>query len=129
MKLRDIVTLVNGQLLSNDVDLNIDVTYGAAADLMSDVLAFTKPNAVLLTGLINSQVIRTAEMADVAAVVFVRGKRPPADTLKLAEARGIPLVVCAYTMFEACGKLYEGGMRGSDPIPTDNLTWLEHPET
>lgn len=129
MKLREIVALINGQILSKDVDLDTDVTYGAAADLMSDVLAFAKPNAVLLTGLINSQVIRTAEMADIAAVVFVRGKMPSADTLKLAEARGIPLVVCALTMFEACGKLYEGGMRGSDPIPAENLTWFEHPET
>ncbi len=94
MKLRDILPLIEGQLLSDAVELDTEVDYGAAADLMSDVLAFAKTNAVLLTGLTNSQVIRTAEMADAAAVVFVRGKMPTQDTLKLAEEKGIPLIMC-----------------------------------
>lgn len=118
MILRDILSTVNGRLLSPQANLSADIDYGAAADLMSDVLAFTKPNAVLLTGLINSQVIRTAEMADVGAVVFVRGKMPAQDTLNLAEERGIPLAVCDYTMFEACGRLFQAGLRGSDPLQT-----------
>lgn len=123
MKLRDILPLIEGQLLSDVVELDTEVDYGAAADLMSDVLAFAKTNAVLLTGLTNSQVIRTAEMADAAAVVFVRGKMPTQDTLKLAEEKGIPLIMCRYTMFEACGKLYAAGLRGSDPLPSSNGDW------
>jgi len=123
MKLRDMLPLIDGQLLSKKVSLDTDVDYGAAADLMSDVLAFAKTNAVLLTGLTNSQVIRTAEMAGAAAVIFVRGKQPASDTLKLAEEKGIPLIVCKYTMFEACGKLYGAGLRGSDPLPTSGGNW------
>ena len=121
MRLRDILPAIKGRVLSEKIDLDKDVDFGAAADLMSDVLSFAKANAVLLTGLTNSQVIRTAEMADVAAVVFVRGKLPPADTLRLAEDRGIPLVVCEYTMFEACGRLFEIGLRGSDPLLPNKL--------
>jgi predicted transcriptional regulator len=123
MRLRDILPLIDGQLLSNTVNLDVEIDYGAAADLMSDVLAFAKTNAVLFTGLTNSQVIRTAEMAEAAAVVFVRGKTPGRDTLKLAEEKGIPLIVCKYTMFEACGKLYQAGLRGSDPLPTSGANW------
>lgn len=123
MKLHEIVSLVGGRVLSYEIDLDREIEYGAAADLMSDVLSFAKPNAVLLTGLTNSQVIRTAEMADVAAIVFVRGKMPAADTARLAEERGIPLIVCGHTMFEACGKLYAAGLRGSDPIPRDDPPW------
>lgn len=121
MKLRDILPAIKGRVLSEKIDLDKDVDFGAAADLMSDVLSFAKANAVLLTGLTNSQVIRTAEMADVVAVVFVRGKLPPADTLRLAEERGMPLVVSDYSMFEACGRLFALGLRGSDPLPPSKL--------
>jgi predicted transcriptional regulator len=123
MKLRDIVSLLDGKVISKRVNLDVEVDYGAAADLMSDVLAFAKTNAVILTGLTNSQVIRTAEMADAAAVVFVRGKWPAEETVRLAEEKGIPLITCRYTMFEACGKLYERGLRGSDPLPANDEDW------
>ena len=123
MKLRDILPLIEGRLLSKEADLDMEVEYGAAADLMSDVLAFAKTNAFLVTGLTNSQVIRTAEMAEAAAIVFVRGKIPTDDTIKLAEEKQIPLIVCKYTMFETCGKLYEAGLRGSDPLPSSDRDW------
>lgn len=121
MKLREILQAINGRLISTNVNLDREVDYGAAADLMSDVLTFTNANAVLITGLTNSQVVRTAEMADVAVLVFCRGKIPSADTRTLAEERGIPLVVSDYTMFEACGRLFAIGLRGSDPIPPNKL--------
>jgi predicted transcriptional regulator len=123
MKLREIIPLIDGRLISEKASLDVEVDYGAAADLMSDVLAFAKTNAVILTGLINSQVIRTAEMADAAAVVFVRGKLPAEETVRLAEEMGIPLIACKYSMFEACGKLYMCGLRGSDPLPPSNGDW------
>ena len=123
MKVRDILPLIAGTLLFEKVDLDQEIDYGAAADLMSDVLAFAKTNAVLLTGLINSQVVRTAEMADVGAIVFVRGKIPATETIRLAEEKGIPLIACKYTMFETCGKLYEAGLRGSDPLPPNDGDW------
>jgi len=123
MKLRDILPLIEGRLLSKEADLDVEVEHGAAADLMSDVLAFAKTNALLLTGLTNPQVIRTAEMADAAAVVFVRGKIPADDSITLAEEKRIPLIVCKYTMFETCGKLWEAGLPGSDPLPSSDRDW------
>jgi len=77
---------------------------------MSDVLAFTHAGTLLLTGLTNSQVVRTAEMAGILAIVFVRGKLPPPDTVALAEEKGIPLLASKYTMYETCGRLYGCGL-------------------
>lgn len=77
---------------------------------MSDVLAYSLSNAVLLTGLCNPQVVRTAQMADVAAVVFVRGKHPSGDTIQLADQEGIPLISSPYGTFEIAGRLYHAGL-------------------
>ena len=85
-----------------------------AADLMSDVLAFAEPGSVLLTGLCNPQVVRTVEMADMAAIIFVRGKHPPPQTVALAKEKGLPLATTSLTMFEACGRLHQAGARGCD---------------
>ena len=123
MKLQEIIPLIDGRLISKNANLEMKVDYGAAADLMSDVLAFAKTNAIILTGLTNSQVVRTAEMADAAAIVFVRGKLPAEETVKLAEEKGIILIACKYTLFEACGKLYASGLRGSDPLPSSVEDW------
>jgi len=114
VKLRDIIRIVEGTVLTKRPNLDLEISCAAGADLMSDVLAFAKPNALLLTGLVNPQVIRTAEMADIAAIVFVRGKIPGPDTVELAEERGVPLVASPYTMFEMCGRLFESGMGSCD---------------
>ncbi len=82
------------------------------ADLMSDVLAFTHAGTLLMTGLTNPQVVRTAEMAGIVAIVFVRGKLPPPETIALAEEKGIPLLASRYTMYESCGRLYQTGLQG-----------------
>ena len=123
MNLRDVLVLIEGRLLSKEADLNIEVSCGAAADLMSDVLASAKTNALLITGLTNPEVIRTAEMAEAAVVVFVRGKIPADGTIKLAEEKRMPLIVCKYTMFETCGKLYEAGLPGCDPLLSSDGDW------
>lgn len=114
MKLRDIIQVVEGTLLTDGINLDLEISCAASADLMSDVLAFAKPNALLLTGLINPQVVRTAEMADIAAVVFVRGKLPGPETIILAKEKGIPLIAAPYTMFEMCGRLFQSGMSSCD---------------
>jgi len=114
MEFGRIIEILEGTLLTENVDLDMEISCAAGADLMSDVLAFTKPNALLLTGLTNPQVVRTAEMADLAAIVFVRGKEPPPETIALAEEKGIPLVMAPYTMFEMCGRLFENGMKSCD---------------
>jgi len=87
-----------------------EVSACQASDLMSDVLNFQRPGSLLLTGLTNSQVVRTAEVGDIAAICFVRDKWPQEETVRLAEEQGLPLLVTRLTMFEACGKLYGKGL-------------------
>jgi len=114
MKLREIISILEGELVSEKANLDMEIVCTGAADLMSDVLAFAEPGSLLLTGLVNPHAVRTAEMADIAAIVFVRGKYPPPETIALAKEKGIPLVATSYTMFEMCGRLYQAGMRGCD---------------
>lgn len=110
MKLVDIIDLIDGTLYVPNASLEGEVKGGCGADLMSDVLASIKPEAILLTGLCNPQVVRTAQMADVRAIVLVRGKRPPAETVELAIHENIPLISSPYGMFELCGRLYQAGL-------------------
>jgi predicted transcriptional regulator len=114
MKLGEIIRILEGEAVSDNVNLNLEISCAAGADLMSDVLAFTRPGAVLLTGLTNPQVVRTAEVADIVAIVFVRGKKPPPETVALAKQKGIPLITAPYTLFEMCGRLYRHGMASCD---------------
>ncbi len=110
MKLAEVKQIVEGKVISKNVDLSQEVQMGSGADLMSDVLAFTQEGTLLMTGLTNPQVVRTAEMADVAAILMVRGKVPPAETLELAEEIGIPFLSTDLTMFETCGRLFAAGL-------------------
>ena len=82
------------------------------SDMMSDVLAFVKDQSVLITGLCNPQVIRTAEMMDIICICFVRGKQPDEAMIALAREKGIVLLTTTLRMFTACGMLYESGLRG-----------------
>ncbi len=115
MDLREVLTVLDGEIVSRQPGLRQEVVVGAAADLMSDVLAYSRPDSLLLTGLVHPQVVRTAEMAGIRAIVFVRGKHPPAETVSLAEELGIPLLSTHYTMYETCGRLYQVGLPGSGP--------------
>lgn len=110
MKLREVLALTEGKAISKNVDLDLEVQMGCGADLMSDVLSFTHEGTLLLTGLTNPQVVRTAEVAGIRAIIFVRGKVPPEETIALAEEKGIPLLASKYTMFETCGRLYKAGL-------------------
>lgn len=114
MLLREIVSLVNGSFLTQNPDLDLVIPLAAASDLMSDVLAFAKPHSVLLTGLANSHVVHTAEMMDISAIVFVRGKIPPSEVVSMAEEKSISLITSPFTMYELCGRLYQAGLRGCD---------------
>jgi predicted transcriptional regulator len=99
---------------SRYLDRRIDEVCGA--DLMSDVLAFTVPGGILLTGLSNVQSVITAHVAEVQAIVYVRGKKPDADALKLAEQKQIPLLCSPLSMFEACGRLFVKGLRSGSNL-------------
>ncbi|MEL7623332.1 MAG: DRTGG domain-containing protein [Clostridiales bacterium] len=114
MKLSEVQRLLNATCLNSCAQEDKEVSRACAADLLSDVLAFTETNTVLLTGLIHGQVIRTAEMLDLAAVVVVRGKSPSEDMLAIATEKGIPLFGTDYNMYTAVGKLYQAGLRGME---------------
>ena len=112
MKLRRVLSIIDGRVISKNIDLDKDIQMGCGADLMSDVLAFTHEGTLLMTGLTNPQVVRTAELAGITAIVFVRGKLPPPETVALAEEKDIPLLASKYTMFETCGRLYQSELSG-----------------
>ena len=112
MTIREVKEILNARLHTPGADLDVQVHAACGSDMMSDVLAYVKDQAVLLTGLNNPQVVRTAEMMDMVCIVFVRGKRPSPEVLELAEQRGIAVLATQRTMFSACGILYQAGLRG-----------------
>lgn len=112
MKLRQIKEILEAKTLGQYEDLDLEIRYGYGADLMSDVLAFIVEGCLLLTGLTTEQVIRTAEVVDVKAIVFVRGKTPPPNVIKMADEKNITLLSTNCTMYLACGRLYSAGLPG-----------------
>ena len=112
MKLSEVLQVIEGKVISKNVDLDSEVTSGGGADLMSDVLAFAKPDSLLLTGLTNPQVVRTADILDITAIIMVRGKKPSEETVKLAEELKIPILSTRYILFETSGRLHAKGITG-----------------
>ena len=110
MKIREIASLLGAEVLCGEHMLDEEVQSACGSDMMSDVLAYVKDQGVLVTGLINPQVIRTAMMMDMRCVVFVRSKRPTQEMLDLAAEHNIAVLASASRMYEACGKLYVGGL-------------------
>ncbi len=123
MTLEQVLRILAGRVVSEGVDLSSKVEMACGADLMSDVLAFTHAGTLLLTGLTNPQVVRTAEMAGITAIVFVRGKYPPPETIALAAEKGIPLLATRYTLYEACGRLYAAGLPGCGLFSITGGSW------
>ena len=103
--LRDILSMVHGELLTPGSTLGLICPRIFASDLMSDVLSSAEPGSFLLTGLANPHVVSTCSVADVAAVVFVQGKRPDPAVVEEAQAKGLPLVTTKMPMFEACSRI------------------------
>ncbi|GBC59567.1 hypothetical protein DENIS_0506 [Desulfonema ishimotonii] len=114
MKLSEIKDILNAEVLAGEDQMGRTVFGGGGADLMDDILSAVAKGSVLLTGLNSEQVIRTATIAEVGAVVFVRGKRPKEDIIKLAGAHNLPILLTGYSMFVASGRLYMNGLRGLD---------------
>ena len=112
IKLKQIRDILEAEVLCGNDYLDKKIEMVAASDLLSDVLAFVKSDSLLLTGLINPQVVRTGEMAEVAAICFVRGKQPQEETIKLANDKKIPLLITKLFMYESCGRLYREGLSG-----------------
>lgn len=104
--------ILDAKVLVGRKQLNMEVDTAFSADLLSDVLAFAKAGSLLLTGLTNPQIVRTASILDIAAIVLVRGKVAPDETLRLADEYDIPIMSTRYILFETSGRLFMHGIRG-----------------
>ena len=115
MTIREVMKLVDGKVLTGEERLDPPVDTACGSDLMSDVLAFVKDKTVLITGLINPHVLRTAEMLDITCIVFSRGKLPSGEMLEMADEIGITVISSPLTTYTACGELYVHGLPGTKP--------------
>ena len=113
MKIAEIKELLKAELLCGEDCLEHEIESACCSDMMSDVLAYVKDQGVLLTGLVNPQVIRTASMMDMVCIVFVRDKCPTEEMVELSRESGIVLMTSSLRAYEACGLLYHSGLRGS----------------
>lgn len=112
MTLREIKEILDAEVIIGEDQLDIEVKTAFVADLMSDVLAFAKPGSLLITGLTNPQVVRTADVLDIAAIILGRGKKFSSESYQLAQEFNIPVITTKYILFEVAGRLYERGIRG-----------------
>lgn len=112
MTIGTIKEILEAEVVCGEESLDNEVFSACGSDMMSDVLAYVKNQAVLLTGLVNSQVVRTAEMMDMVCIVFVRSKKPNPEMIELAKDSSLVILTTPMRMYEACGKLYENGLRG-----------------
>jgi len=112
MTLKEIKELLQAEVIVGDESLDEEITFAGGSDLMSDVLAFGKPGILLLTGLSNAQSVRTANIIDAKAIVYVRGKKPDKMGIEIARENGIPLLSTKFMMYTACGLLFSHGVPG-----------------
>ncbi len=114
MTISEISKILDAKVLTKDTDLSKEIHGACGSDMMSDVLAYVKDQGILVTGLNNPQVVRTADMMDILCILFVRGKVPDEMILNLAQDRDIAVLCTEHTMFTACGLLYAEGLRGGE---------------
>ncbi len=117
MTIREVLRIVDGKVLVGEDRLDMPVDTACGSDLMSDVLAFVKEKTVLITGLINTHVVRTSEMLDITCIVFSRGKLPSEEILEMADEIGITVISSPMTTYTACGELYVHGLPGTKHKP------------
>ena len=116
MKLAELVELLDAEIIVGHEKCDLSFEFCTASDLMSDVLRGPTSGSILITGLNNTQVTRASVIANVAAIVLVRKKRPNEDLVERAKEHEIPVIRTPFTMFTACGKLFEAGLRGVDEL-------------
>jgi predicted transcriptional regulator len=117
MTLKDVKGLLQADVICGEDSLDVEITFAGGSDLMSDVLAFGKPGILLLTGLSNAQSVRTANIIDAKAIVYVRGKKPDDEGIALAREKGIPILSTKLMMYTACGLLFSHGLSGVSSPP------------
>ncbi|MCT4620360.1 MAG: hypothetical protein N4A62_13330 [Marinisporobacter sp.] len=111
MKLSEVISILSAKSYTDPMDLDFSIEFCRASDLLSEVLINSKDHTILLTGLVNLQVIRTAEILDIRAIVFVRGKKPSKEMIELASSAEIVLLSTEYKLYKCCGLLYSHGLR------------------
>ena len=111
MKISEVQRILDAKILNGEDMLDEEVFSACGSDLMSDVLAFVKNQGLLLTGLNNLLVVRTAVMMDIKAIVFVRGKMPDDEIISLAKKKDMIIMSTEEPLYSACGKLYCGGLK------------------
>ena len=117
MTLKEIKELLQAEVITGEDRLDLEINFAGGSDLMSDVLAFGKPGILLLTGLSNAQSVRTANIIDAKAIVYVRGKKPDKMGIELAREKGIPLLSTKFMMYTTCGLLFSQGLPGVSGLP------------
>jgi len=119
MKLKEIIEILEADVLTGDFDPLIEIEIGCSSDLMSEILAYGKPNSILLTSLMNIQVINTANVADIKVVCFVMGKKVHENIINLAKRNSITVLASKLTTFESCGRLYMNGLKSCSYLDND----------
>jgi len=112
LKLREVKEILDADVIVGKEKLDMEVSTAFGADLMSDVMAFAKAGSLLLTGLTNAQVIKTAATSHIAAIILVRGKEPSTEAIDMAKELQIPILTTKYILFETAGILYSKGIVG-----------------
>ncbi len=112
MKIKDILKILNGELVVGEDKLDLDIQVAGASDMISDILLMAKAGMMILTGLNSPQIIRSASMLDVKAVVVVRGKFPLPKMIEMASQYGVVLMTTKFGMYKSCGVLYSNGVKG-----------------
>ncbi len=113
MKIKKLLEILDGELLSDEKHLEYEVDYGLASDLISDLLMCALYPAALFTGLVNHQIVRVAEMIELQAIIFVRGKKPREEILQMAADHDMPVICTEKSLYAACGLAYQGGLETS----------------
>ncbi|HPE20891.1 MAG TPA: DRTGG domain-containing protein [Candidatus Mcinerneyibacteriales bacterium] len=122
MRIKEIIELLDGDVIAGEESLDIEVSSAYSADLLSDVLALTEGDTLLITGTVTLQVIRVAEILGITAIIFIRGKQPSEDVMDVARKRlNIPMIVTRKTMFETSGILYKNGVRPCKNRPASEV--------
>lgn len=119
MKLKEIKEFLEADVLTGEYDPAMDVQIGCSSDLMSEILAFGKPDSILLTSLMNIQVINTANVSDIKVVCFVMGKTPDDNIINSAKRNDITILATKFTTFESCGRLFKAGLKSCDYMDID----------
>jgi predicted transcriptional regulator len=122
MNLGDIRDLLDAEVLVGNECMDIEIKNAFAADQLNDILAFAKEGTLLVTGITDPQVVRTAEMLELIGIVFVRGKKPDEEAVNLARIKKVPLLATRYIMFETCGRLFKSGLVGCIEKVVDERT-------